>query len=134
VLVVTILVVIGAAASTHTHYTSLQSGDCFNRISSSSIFRFEVDKVDCAKPHDVEVTGRFEAADAPRYPGVSGFAAEAAARCADLATSYLGQNASVGLRYVWLTPAESSWNRGTRTIVCGLQNADQTRRTGSVAG
>jgi hypothetical protein len=128
------LVALGVAASKHTTYTSLETGDCFNRISSSSIFSFQVDRVDCTKAHDAEVTGRFAADDPGSFPGADGFRAQAEPKCSDFADQYLGSNSGSGLRFIWVTPKQSSWDNGTRTVICGLQNSDQSKHTGSVRG
>ncbi|MDQ1400050.1 MAG: hypothetical protein QOK20_1982 [Acidimicrobiaceae bacterium] len=125
---------LAVGASKHTSYTSLTTGDCFNRISSSSIFSFQVDRVDCSKAHDAEVTGRFEANDPGSFPGADGFRSQAEPKCSDFANQYLGSNSGIGLRFVWVTPKQSSWDNGTHTVICGLQNADQSKHTGSVRG
>ncbi len=134
VLAIAGLVVLGLAASKHTRYTDLQAGDCYNRISSSSIFSGEVDRLACTQPHDTEVTGTFEASDTGSFPGADGFRALAEPRCTTLANQYLGTHSGTGLRIVWLAPKQSTWDSGTHTVVCGIQNSDRSRHTGSVRG
>ncbi len=125
-----VLVLFGVAASKHTSYTTLQPGACINTISSSSVFNSLVDKVDCSKAHEIEVTGRFGAADPGTYPGETGFQSEGQTKCETLTTDYLGQ-APGDFRFIFLFPDKSSWDSGTRTIVCGIGNTDKSKHTGS---
>jgi hypothetical protein len=127
-------VALGLAASKHTRYDTLTAGDCYNRISSNSIFKGQVDKVDCSHAHDTEVTGSFEATDPGSYPGTDGFRTQAQPQCSTLGTTYLGNNSATGLRIVWLAPNQATWDNGTHMVVCGIQNSDGSRHTGSVHG
>lgn len=132
-LVIGLLVLVVAGAGNHTQYTNLQTGDCYNRISSSSIFSGQVDRVDCIKAHDTEVTGSFEAAPGA-YPDADGFRTQAEPQCSGFADLYLGSNPATGLNIVWLAPNQFTWDSGTHTVVCGIQNADRSKHTGSVQG
>jgi hypothetical protein len=120
-----------ASSGNHVDYTSLQTGDCFNTVSSSSFFSGQVTKVDCSKPHDVEVTGSFNATGSS-YPGTAGFHTQAEPQCATFATQYLAGRPTTGLRLFWVVPQKNTWDNGTHTIVCGLQNADASKHTGSL--
>jgi len=138
-LVVSALAIVGIVAlvsfaSRHTQYTDLQAGDCYNRISSNSLFSGRVDTIDCTKAHDTEVTGRFDATDPGSFPGADGFRAQAEPECSRFGTQYLGNNSGSDLRVVWLAPNQGTWDSGTHTVVCGLQNADRSRHSGSVHG
>jgi hypothetical protein len=128
------IVVLGVAASKHTQYNTLQAGDCYNRISSNSIFSGEVDKVNCSAAHDTEVTGSFEASATGGYPATAGFRTQAEPQCTTLGNDYLGNNSGTGLRVVWLAPNQATWDSGTHTVICGVQNSDGSRHTGSVKG
>ncbi len=138
-LVLSVLGIIGivalvSLAHNHVQYTDLQAGNCYNRISANSIFSGRVDKVDCTKPHDTEVTGKFTATDPGNFPGAEGFRAQSETQCTQLGDTYLGSNSAGNLRVVWLAPDKNTWNNGTHTIVCGLQNLDRSKHTGTVRG
>lgn len=128
------IIALVSLAGSHTQYTDLQAGDCYNRISSNSLFSGRVDTVDCIKAHDTEVTGTFEATDPGSFPGADGFRAQADPECSRLGTQYLADNSGSDLRVVWLAPNQNTWDDGTHTVVCGLQNADRSKHSGSVRG
>jgi hypothetical protein len=126
--------VIASGQPAHTQYNTLQAGDCYNRIGSNSIFSGEVDKVNCSAAHDTEVTGSFEASATGGYPATAGFRTQAEPQCTTLGNDYLGNNSGTGLRVVWLAPNQATWDSGTHTVICGVQNSDGSRHTGSVRG
>ena len=134
VIVIPLIIVGVVAATKHTPYNDLQAGDCYTRVSSGSIFSGEVNKVDCSKPHDAEVTGSFQATDPGSYPGDAGFRTQAQPQCLSLGRQYLGTTSGAGLDAIWLYPKQAAWDDGTRTVVCGIQNADGSQHTGSVRG
>jgi hypothetical protein len=138
-LVLSVLGIIGIVAlvglaHNHVQYTDLQAGNCYNRISANSIFSGRVDKVDCTKAHDTEVTGKFTATNPGSFPGAEGFRAQSETQCTQFGDTYLGSNAAAELRVVWLAPDKNTWDNGTHTIVCGLQNLDRSKHTGTVRG
>jgi hypothetical protein len=111
----------------HPSYTSLNAGDCFN---PSGSFSGRVTKVSCNSTHLNEAVGSFDLPDGP-YPGVSGITDIAGTRCNQMAADY-GVPRQPTLQLLWLYPKRSSWDNGTRTIVCSVRNADGTKRTGSL--
>jgi hypothetical protein len=133
ILVAVVVVIVVVASGNHTQYTALQPGDCYNRL-SGSVFTTSVDKVDCSKPHLSEVIGSFQAADPGSYPGPTGFGTQTDAQCLPIANTYVGDNPVTGLRVDWLAPNQILWDSGSRTVVCGLQNADGSKHVGSVRG
>jgi Septum formation len=126
-LAVALVLILVTRPSKHTDYTRLRVGDCYNLTSTGY-----VDRVACAHPHHAEVTGSFQLVNQGGYPGTAGFQSEAQPKCQALAGHYLGSTTRIDLGYVWITPNRSAWDRGTRTVVCGLQNADRSPRSGSV--
>lgn len=132
---VILALVISAASgggTTHTPYTELRMGDCYNRISSHAVFGGQVNRVACTVAHDTEVTGTFVAAGGGTFPGTTGFRAQAQPQCTARARVYLESDRVTGLDIAWLVPDQATWNRGTHLVVCGVQNADGRRRTGSL--
>jgi hypothetical protein len=129
VIVVVVVVVLVAKSSTGgVNYNTLRTGDCFNRTSGP-----KEDKVACSALHQIEVTGMFQATGSS-YPGESGLRPQSDTQCGTLATHYLGTHPSDGLEIVWLVPAKDTWDDGVKTVICGVQNTDGTKRVGSVAG
>jgi Septum formation/Domain of unknown function (DUF4190) len=126
-----VLVTLLGATTKHTQYTALRAGDCYNRLSSHSIFKGEVSKVACTEAHDTEVTGTFTASGAT-FPGTAGFRAQAQPECTIQARQYLDSGRVTGLDVAWLVPDQSTWNRGTHLVVCGVEDADGSRHTGSL--
>jgi hypothetical protein len=131
VVLFSLIVVIGVAASKHSSYTALNRGDCFNRISSSSVFSGHVNIVDCSKPHDAQATGRFDAADSGSYPGASGFQSQAEDQCSTLGQDFITGSTN-GLHLLWYYPDETTWNGGTRTVVCAVTRDDHAKMTGTL--
>jgi len=132
IVAVVVVIVLATSGSRHTPYSSLKTGDCFdNVIGHSGVFSDEVDRVDCAKPHDAEVTGSFQAASGS-YPGVPGFKAMAQPRCQALALASVGGSAAPRFRGIWLFPPKALWDKGTHLVLCAVGNIDASRRTGSV--
>jgi hypothetical protein len=122
--------VLVAVASSHSSYTSLNAGDCFNPV-GSGIFASLVTKQPCSQPHVDEAVGSFDLT-ASSWPGATGVRAEAEPECSVLATQYIGQSSTTGLQLVWIYPNRATFNSGTRKVVCAVRNADGTKRTGSV--
>ncbi len=82
----------------------------------------------CSRAHDTEVTGTFPFPGAT-FPGTAGFRAQAQPQCTALARQYLASGSVTGLDIAWLVPDEKTWTRGTHLVVCGVQNANGSRRT-----
>jgi hypothetical protein len=133
VLIVVIAVMVSSAAAGHVEYNHLRVGSCYDGV-GGTFFRSSVEKADCSKPHRAEVTGTFNADDPGHFPGPQGFRAQAVTNCSAEGLTYLGRYSPAGLRIVWLLPDRSLWDKGIHTVVCGLQDADGSLRTGSVHG
>jgi hypothetical protein len=131
VIVIVAIAAFVVGATKHTQYTNLQAGDCFNRVSSSSIFSGSVDRINCAQPHDAQTTGSFEATDPGHYPGPSGFRTEAEPQCSSLAQQFV-TGSKTGLHILWYYPDQNTWNAGTREVLCSVAKDDGTKLTGSL--
>ena len=130
---IVLIVILGAAASKHTTYTDIQTGECFNRVSSSSIFSGYVDRVDCSKAHDLQATGSFQASDPGHYPGANGFQSEASTNCSDDLNSFV-TGPKDGLMARFFYPNQSTWDSGTHEILCAVAKDDGSKLTGSLGG
>jgi len=133
VLVGVLIGVLVAFASSHSNYTSLQPGDCFDPV-GHGIFSALVTKKSCDKPHLGETVGSFDLTDTT-WPGADGTRVEAEPRCSVLATAYVGPSTAVTrtLSLLWLYPNQASFREGARKVICAVESSDQTKRTGSVA-
>jgi hypothetical protein len=129
--VIILVAVLSSGPGNHVNYTKLQAGSCYDKISGGGA---SVDKANCAQPHETEVTGTFQADDPGHFPGADGLRSQTVPTCSTEARRYLGSRSPTGLHIVWLVPTQSLWDSGGRTVVCGLQNADGTERTGSLRG
>jgi len=132
VLIFLVVALIVQARNT-TDYTNLQPGACYQSV-GGRLFRTSVEPISCARAHDAEVTGGFDATDPGHYPGPAGFRLQALPECSRLAALYLGTAPPEGLQLSWLAPNEALWNSGTHTVECGLENVGGTKHTGSVRG
>jgi|HubBroStandDraft_6_1064221.scaffolds.fasta_scaffold237275_3 hypothetical protein len=130
VLIFLVVALIVQARAT-TDYTNLQPGACYQSV-GGRLFRTSVEPISCAKAHDAEVTGGFDATDPGHYPGPDGFRLQALPECSRLAALYLGTAPPAGLQLSWLAPNQALWDHGTRTVECGLENVGGTKHTGSV--
>ncbi|MCP9962047.1 DUF4190 domain-containing protein [Streptomyces somaliensis] len=113
----------------------LRTGDCFDQPGGAADQQ-EVDtvrSVDCAEPHDAEVTGAFELTGGA-YPGVPAIEKQAEERCAEVGERYsldswaVPENAMTFYHH----PTEESWRRiGDRTVTCAFA-AQEGKLTGSL--
>jgi Domain of unknown function (DUF4190)/Septum formation len=116
-----------------TEYTNLQPGACYQSV-GGRLLHTVVQPISCAKAHDAEVIGGFDATDPGHDPGPAGFRLQAIPECSRLAALYLGTAPSEGLQLSWLEPNQALWESGAHTVECGLENAGGTKHTGSVRG
>ncbi|MBL0779586.1 DUF4190 domain-containing protein, partial [Streptomyces albidoflavus] len=116
---------------------TLRVGECFNAPAGELEGEaYDVDKVDCARPHDGEVFGAFQLADGRTYPGEDRIDSLADRRCTAQVDAYAGRSveelpADVFVFYYLPTP--ESWALGDREVSC-LFGKDGGKLTGSLAG
>lgn len=96
----------------------LQVGDCLQTEALAT----SVDDLTrpCSAPHDGEVAGSYQVADAAAYPGVEALEAGAAQRCPGLAADALAPGTDpAGLELFSVVPTAESWQgAGDRTVLC----------------
>ncbi|CAL9305128.1 DUF4190 domain-containing protein [Streptomyces sp. SudanB25_2051] len=114
---------------------ALRTGDCFNQpggaVSEKEVMT--VKSVDCAKPHDAEVTGSFKLADGA-YPGVPAIEKQAEDRCLTISEQYSLDSWAVPENAVtfYYHPTEDSWKlQKDRTVTCAFA-AEKGKLTGSL--
>jgi len=118
----------------------LVAGQCLNEpnFEDMELIVFSVSIVDCAEPHDVEVTEVFDLTDEPgvAYPGDTAMYHEVVPRCEKRFEKYVGEDYySSALEIGVYFPVEAGWEKyDDRRVVCYVLDPDFEQLTGSVAG
>ncbi|OEJ97951.1 hypothetical protein J116_008925 [Streptomyces thermolilacinus SPC6] len=122
-------------ASTNSAF-SLRTGDCFNQPGGAVTEKevMTVKSVDCAKPHDAEVTGAFQLSGDGAFPGLPAIERQADERCMKIGEQYSLDSWAVpdnAVTYYYL-PTEQSWRElKDRTVTCAFA-AEKGTLTGSL--
>lgn len=114
----------------------LRSGDCFE-VRSGSGDEAEVEAVDCAQPHDAQVTGRVEHVDGDQeYPGQAATGIWFEEGCGSANADYLQADVlDTTLGWGRIEPTAQEWEDGTTHAVCYLTtSSSDTELTGSLDG
>ncbi|WP_030688438.1 DUF4190 domain-containing protein [Streptomyces globisporus] len=112
---------------------SLRIGQCFNDDSEGEKYATDVKVVDCARPHDGEVTGDFKVTGFVKWPGDDPIDQIAQTRCEAINSSYALDTWKVP-KDVWTyyyLPSSQSWRLGDRTVTCALAT-EKTPFSGSL--
>jgi hypothetical protein len=123
--------VLGGSRAGGVKYTELRPGDCLEKPGDRFV---RAQRLDCAKPHDLEVFALVDdpAARRARYPGREILEREATVACLPQFQSYVGipfdQSQLVFTGYV---PTQRNWEGDNRRLVCTV-SAHSGRLTGSV--
>ncbi|MEU8760428.1 DUF4190 domain-containing protein [Streptomyces sp. NPDC048659] len=99
---------------------SLRKGECFDVPGSMESYTSDVRIVDCAKPHEGEVTGNFKITGYDKWPGEKALDSLAEGRCQDINDAYTLDKWAVPddvWTYYYL-PTSISWRGGDRTVTC----------------
>jgi hypothetical protein len=110
----------------------LVEGDCFQQRAEGAV---KVAKLDCARPHDNEVTG-FHELVGDQYPGRAAMVEAAETPCATIFASYVGaasDKSSLQSAALYF-PTEQGWAGGDRRVVCAAYDDDLARVEGSARG
>ncbi|MFF9848868.1 DUF4190 domain-containing protein [Streptomyces litmocidini] len=120
-------------ASRSTSPFSLRAGQCFGADGDLEEYATDVKVVDCARPHDAEVTGDFKVTGFDKWPGEDSLDELAQARCETINSAYAMDTWKIP-EDVWVyyyLPSKQSWRLGDRTVTCAF--ADEKKPfTGSV--
>ncbi len=118
----------------------LVAGQCLNEpnFEDMELIVFSVSIVDCAEPHDVEITEVFDLTDEPgaAYPGDTAMYHAALPRCEKTFAKYVGEDyyssaLEIGVYY----PMEAAWQKyDDRRVVCHVFDPSLEQLTGSMAG
>ncbi|GHH40220.1 DUF4190 domain-containing protein [Streptomyces candidus] len=122
------------ASGSNRSVEDLRIGQCFNTPDGSlEGTTYDVEVVGCDKPHDAEVFGTFDLADAKAYPGDEKISKVADQRCAIAEKSYTGGGAADVDSY-YLMPDPRGWRLGDRGVTCVFGDESGDRLTGSLRG
>ncbi|WP_433545869.1 DUF4190 domain-containing protein [Streptomyces sp. CA-294286] len=120
------------ASSSNKSVEDLRTGQCFNTPDGSlEGTTYDVEVVGCDKPHDAEVFGTFDLADAKAYPGDEKISRVADQRCAIAEKSYTGGR-TVDVDSYYLMPDPRGWRLGDRGVTCVFGDESGDRLTGSL--
>lgn len=112
----------------------LRKGQCFNSPGGAiEAETANVTIVDCAKPHDGEITGTFKITEFDKWPGDKPIEPVAEKRCDVLNTAYALDTWAVP-DTAWMyyyQPSKESWAIGDRSVTCAFA-AEKGKLTGSV--
>lgn len=122
------------AACANASVLDLKVGDCLQLPTASQATT--ITSAACTSSHEAEVSALVptdpQDADAP-FPGEQALSAQAETACVDSFEGYVGAPyLSSNLDVTWLTPTQSSWAEGDRTIVCLVHAMDAQTLTSSV--
>ncbi|MBB4983271.1 MULTISPECIES: DUF4190 domain-containing protein [Streptomyces] len=101
---------------------SLRTGQCFTDRSKGEKYATDVKVVDCARPHQGEVTGEFKVTGYDEWPGDDPLDQLAQERCESVNEAYAMDTWKIP-REVWTyyyLPSSQSWRLGDRTVTCAL--------------
>ncbi|MFI6418931.1 DUF4190 domain-containing protein [Streptomyces sp. NPDC050842] len=111
---------------------ALRTGQCFGDDGKLEDYATDVEIIDCAKPHDGEVTGSFKLTGyGKKWPGESEIEGVAEKRCDTINSAYALDTWAVPtdvLVYYYM-PSGQSWRLGDRTVTCAFASEE-----GSFAG
>ncbi|MFF8839700.1 DUF4190 domain-containing protein [Streptomyces sp. NPDC015130] len=101
---------------------SLRVGQCFGDDGKleDEDYATDVEIVDCAEPHDGEVTGSFKLTGYDKWPGESETEAVAEKRCETINSAYALDTWAVPVDVLvyYYMPSSRSWRYGDRTVTC----------------
>ena len=116
------VLVLSQFATETTPLEELAAGDCI--IEPEGLLVEEVDRVDCAEPHNYEVFAIYRESGGP-YPGDEGLFTLAEVECGTYFESYVGVPFSESdVWYTYFTPTEEGWEQGNRDVTCMLYTLD----------
>ncbi|MET8967436.1 DUF4190 domain-containing protein [Streptomyces hydrogenans] len=110
----------------------LRAGECFLDDAGQGEYTLGVRVVDCAEPHDGEVTGRFEVTGFGSWPGDEALEKLGEERCDVMVGTYVRDTWTLTAETLSLYyyPDRQAWRQGERRIACGVGGEERT--TGSL--
>ncbi|MFE0699513.1 DUF4190 domain-containing protein [Streptomyces sp. NPDC058872] len=98
----------------------LRTGQCFKASGKLEKEATRLTVVDCARPHDGEVTGDFEVTGFGAWPGEDPIDGMAQSRCETINEAYAMDTWAVpqGVWLYYYMPSQQSWRLGDRKVTC----------------
>ncbi|KQX13761.1 hypothetical protein ASC82_07430 [Streptomyces sp. Root431] len=112
---------------------ALRIGQCFGDDGKLEEYAEDIEVIDCAKPHDGEVSGSFKLTGYDKWPGRSEIETVGEKRCEAINSTYALDTWAVPVD-VWVyyyMPSRESWRLGDRTVICAFAS-EEGQFTGSV--
>jgi len=115
-------------------FARLQPGQCFNRATlGPDVVTLRVVSCDTSHRHEAFAVIRYPAGAGVAFPGRDAIQELAKLSCAEPLDAYLaGSSLPTGLQFGWVYPEQRRWEKGERTIVCEVFNADGSMRSTSI--
>ena len=115
-------------------FAALQPGECFNRtMLGVDVVRLLEVGCDHSHRHEVFAVIHYPAPPGVGFPGRDAIQQVAKSSCADPLDSYLaGASLPAGLQLGYVYPEQQRWDKGERTIICEVFNADGSSRHRSI--
>ncbi|MFF9015944.1 DUF4190 domain-containing protein [Streptomyces sp. NPDC014870] len=101
---------------------SLRTGQCYNVDGKLEAETSDVEVVDCAQPHEGEVTGGFKLTGFTKWPGETSIDDIATKRCGDIGEAYALDSWAFPEEVYdfYYMPSRESWRVGDRTVTCAF--------------
>ena len=113
---------------------SVQMGDCFNDVDTSSQQVTSVPGVPCSEPHDNEVFAVFDI-ELDSYPDSDTMYEISYNSCMEHFESFVGREYETSvLEITTMYPSAESWAQDDREIVCAVFDINANKLVGSAAG
>ncbi|WP_426404162.1 DUF4190 domain-containing protein [Streptomyces sp. R-07] len=112
---------------------SLRTGQCFSGDGKLEDYTTDVTVVDCARPHDGEVTGDFKVTGFDKWPGDDTLDDLAGERCETVNSTYAMDTWAVpkDVSIYYYMPSRESWRAGDRAVTC-VYASERKKFSGSV--
>ncbi|WP_175439275.1 DUF4190 domain-containing protein [Streptomyces vilmorinianum] len=101
---------------------SLRTGQCYNVDGDVEAYTSDVEVVDCAQPHEGEVTGGFSLKGFTKWPGDKAIDDLATGRCETIGAAYAMDTWAFpdDVYDFYYYPSRASWRAGDRTVTCSF--------------
>ncbi|MER5204518.1 DUF4190 domain-containing protein [Streptomyces sp. NPDC002825] len=111
----------------------LRTGQCFSGDGKLDDYTTDVTVVDCARPHDGEVSGDFKVTGFDKWPGDDALDDLAGERCETVNGEYAMDTWGVpdGVWTFYYLPSRESWRAGDRMVTCVFAS-EKKKFSGSV--
>ena len=118
--------------------TDVAVGECYRAPAEVTAELTELERVDCAEPHEQEAYANLEATpggeEPATYPGEAELKAFADGSCAEAFADYVGVDyRDSALYFTYLLPTARGWEAGDHEVTCFITTTGE-QLTGSVQG